>query len=582
MDGFTLSYIVHETADKLVGGRVDRVMQPSRDMIIITVRNGGENHKLLISANASFARLQLTKQSFENPPVPPMFCMLLRKHLQGSRIAGVNQYKGDRICHIAFECTNELGDREIKSLIIEMMGKYSNLVLLNKDNVILDAIHHVNRDMSRVRVLLPGVEYISPPSQGKVIPSAETLDELENRFNDFDGTVSKMLMNSVVGLSPVSAKEICYRLTGDINTESEEIKKELLAKSIVEFFSNLENIKDVQILNDDMENTIDFFPFPYNQFDKTQFVKQNSLSEAMDAFFTRRDLRVKMNQMSSTLHKLISVQLSRSNKKIVKLNDTLNESKNTQQYKMYGELITGALYNLNQDERGKSFIVLPNYYEEDYADIKIPLNEKLTIKENAQKYFKKYRKNKVAKVIAQEQLDIAMQEQMFLEGALIDLENCKTTAEMNEIRFSMLEMGYIRKKKNAKNNKNKHVTESTPIKTESPDGITILVGKNSIQNDRITGKARANETWLHVQKMPGSHVIIKKEGEIPQSTLIYAAKLAAYFCKGRKSPSITIDYTQKKHIKKPAGSPAGFVIYHQYKSIFISLNDEERKEFKKL
>lgn len=568
MDGFTLSFLQNELRDTLLGGRVDKVTQPERDALVLLIRSGA-NYRLLLSANANQARAQLTGHSYENPSEPPMFCMLMRKHLLGSRITEVRQLSGDRILTISFDCRDEMGDPVQKTLYLEIMGRHSNLTLVNQDNIIIDAIRHVNSDMSRVRTVLPGGRYQLPPQPDKLTPDTLCACALRERLAPLGCSISKGLMETVAGMAKVCAKEVCAQAGLSADTPISELELSVIAPKLAAVLSG--RAPNPVTLYDEAGMALDFFPFPYLSYAAKLQKPMPSLCAAMDAYYLGRDLRIRMQQRSAGLQKHVKSALERTEKKKAIMLDTLRQSDQTEQNRVYGDLLTANLHRIG---KGAQTVTVQNYYDPACPEVTIPLSARLTPAQNAQAYYKKYRKAKVAEQYAREQLGGIERDLMLLENALEDLEKCETGTDLAEVRYVLTQNGFLRP--DASQRKVKKMQEGKPHRFTAPDGTVIEVGKNSLQNDRLTLHARGNETWLHAQNIPGSHVVIRTEDEPSDETLLYACKLAVYYSKGRNHPQQAVDYTRRKYVKKAAGSPAGLVTYTNFKTAIIGLTPEDQ------
>ena len=571
MDGFTLSYMRRELLCALKGGRVDKVNQPERDALVLLIRCGGGNHRLLLSANANQARAQLTRQSYENPAEPPMFCMLMRKHLLGARVADVGQVAGDRILTVVFDCLDELGDPVQKTLYLEVMGRYSNLTLVRGDGVIIDAIRHVSSDMSRVRTVQPGGVYQLPPRQDKLAPEELDAGALASRLAAEGGTLSKALAACVSGTAAVCAREICAQAGADPAAPVAELDLAALSPLLVRALTSLP--PSPVTLYDEAGLAADFFPFPYRTFSPQHQKPMPSLSAAMDAFYLGRDLRARMQQKSAGLQRHIKSALERTEKKKAIMLEAIRQSSQAEENRVFGDLLTA---NLHLIARGASSVTVQNYYADGCPETEIPLSTRLTPSQNAQSYYKKYRKAKVAGQYARGQLDAIERDLALLENALDDLDKCETTADLGEVRYVLSQAGFLRPEPSrGRGGKPKKLPEGKPCRFTAPDGTVIEVGKNSLQNDRLTLHARGGETWLHAQGIPGSHVLIRTEAQPSDETLLYAAKLAAYFSKGRNHPQLPVDYTLRKYVRKSANAPAGLVTYTNFKTLIIGLTPED-------
>ena len=571
MDGFTLSYMRRELLCALKGGRVDKVNQPERDALVLLIRCGGGNHRLLLSANANQARAQLTRQSYENPAEPPMFCMLMRKHLLGARVADVGQVAGDRILTVVFDCLDELGDPVQKTLYLEVMGRYSNLTLVRGDGVIIDAIRHVSSDMSRVRTVQPGGVYQLPPRQDKLAPEELDAGALASRLAAEGGTLSKALAACVSGTAAVCAREICAQAGADPAAPVAELDLAALSPLLVRALTSLP--PSPVTLYDEAGLAADFFPFPYRTFSPQHQKPMPSLSAAMDAFYLGRDLRARMQQKSAGLQRHIRSALERTEKKKAIMLEAIRQSAQAEENRVFGDLLTA---NLHLIARGASSVTVQNYYADGCPETEIPLSTRLTPSQNAQSYYKKYRKAKVAGQYARGQLDAIERDLALLENALDDLDKCETTADLGEVRYVLSQAGFLRPEPSrGRGGRPKKLPEGKPCRFTAPDGTVIEVGKNSLQNDRLTLHARGGETWLHAQGIPGSHVLIRTEAPPSDETLLYAAKLAAYFSKGRNHPQLPVDYTLRKYVRKSANAPAGLVTYTNFKTLIIGLTPED-------
>ncbi len=570
MDGFTLSFIVRELRELLVGGRVDKVSQPEHDLFLLSVRSQGANHKLLLSVHVNNARVQLTAQSFENPAEPPVLCMLMRKHLTGSRIAAIEQFGCDRVLIFTFQCVSEMGDEVQKRLVAELMGRHSNLTLVDENNVTIDCIYHVNADISRVRVLMPGKPFSMPPEQDKLNPFTMTRDELCERLSALPGPLYKGLIDTVSGLSAVSAREICAQIGADESAPCGLLDLPAVSDNITALYKHLADIRPPVALCDPAGQIIEYFPFPYLTYSRDAQKPYQTLSEAMDAFYGARELAARVRQHGAGIRKRLKSSISRLEKKKAMMLLTLSQNEIAEQNRIYGDLLTA---NLHAVSKGAASIRVVNYYDEAQSAVDIPLQPELSPSRNAQHYYKKYRKAKGAQQYAQKELGVIEADLDLLENALDDLDKCTSSADLDEIRYFLMENGFLRPDHGT--GKRRKIKEGEPYRFHADDGTEIVVGKNALQNDRITLHARANETWLHAQGIAGSHVLIKSEEEPAGETLLFAAKLAAYFSKGRNHPSCPIDYTKRKHVRKKSGTAAGFVIYQNFKTVYIGLTPQD-------
>lgn len=576
MDGLTLGFMARELRETLSDGRIEKVSQPEKDMLVLVIRAQGKNYKLLLSAAPSFARAHLTNANYQNPADAPMFCMLMRKHLQGGRLTGLEQLGGDRVLKLTVENKDELGDTAPRELYLELMGRHSNLTLV-KDGRIVNAIRHVSGDMSRVRQALPGLPFVPPPAQDKIDPAELTEDALTERLSQLSGPLDKALAASIRGLSPVAAREIAFRATGLHRTELGDLDILELSNVVCSLFRRMPGMArpTAQMGPDGL--MADVLPFPYLSLETNLQKPYPTLSAALDAFYFGRDRRDRMNQKSQALKRLIKTHLERDEKKLALQEEELTASAKMEEYRVAGELLTAQAYLV---PRGAETVSLPNFYDPQGGDMEIALDVALTPAQNAQKYFKRYRKARVAQDLAKEQKEKTLREMELLEQALFDLEESETEQDMADVRKALEEGGIVKPAAAKGGKKKQKQPDSAPMRFLAPDGTEIIVGKNSAQNDRVTGAAKGTDTWLHAKDMPGSHVIVKSERPSPD-TLAMALRLAAWYSRG-KGVSVPVDYTLRKHVKKPGGSPAGFVIYTNQKTIVTSAAEGEIAAMKRV
>ncbi len=575
LDGFTLSFMTRELSDQLLGGRVDKINQPERDLLVMLIRNKGANHKLLLSANANNARVQITEQNIENPAEPPVLCMLARKHFTGARVADIRQLGCDRVLTFTFQCINEMGDEVQKSIVAEIMGRHSNLTLVDENSHTIDCVHHVNADISRVRVSMPGKPFTMPPEQDKLDPFTMTADMLAQRLSALSSPLHKGLIETVSGLSAASARELCAQTGLDEAAPCGLLNCAAAAKSITAAFERLQKAAAPVLLCNDQGQGVDYLPFPFLTFARETQRSCASLSAAMDACYGERELAARMKQRGEGIHKRVKSNIARLEKKREKMLETLSQNDRAEQNRVFGELLTANLHLIG---KGAASVKVVNYYDEAQAAVDIPLQPELSAARNAQAYYKKYRKAKGAQQYAQKELGTIETELETLETVLDDLDKCTAVADLNEIRYFLIENGFLRPDPAAA--KHRKLKEGEPYRFRAADGTEITVGKNSVQNDRITLHARPDETWLHAQGIPGSHVLIRSEAKPADETLLLAAKLALYFSKGRNHPNFPVDYTKRKHVKKKSGTPAGFVIYQNFQTIHVGLSAQDFETIK--
>ncbi|NLL82233.1 MAG: fibronectin/fibrinogen-binding protein [Tissierellia bacterium] len=574
-DGIVTNAVVKELENKIKGGRIDKIYQPEKDEIVISVHNKGENYRIVLSASSNNPRIYLTNVSKENPSSPPVFCMLLRKHLSGGIILNVDQYELDRVVFLDISSVDELGESVVKRLIIEVMGKHSNIILINQDNLkIIDSIKRVTENMSRLRQILPGITYESPPTKGKINPKntnfTEFLSLLKNE--NMNTPICKALYFNYMGLSPLISKEICFLSNLDIDRtiyglSDEDIESLYYSFSIIIKKINNNDFNPVYITTNNSMEILAFYCLDINQFGHNNKVFLDSISNILDIYYSTRDIHDRVSQKSHSIKKSIQVKLDRAKSKLAKQIEELIDSKDRDKYKIYADLISANLYRI---PRGVDSISLDNFYDEDLSLLEVPLDIKLSPVENAQRYYKRYSKLKNANQLLLKQIPETEKEIEYLENVLLGIDNATNIREIEEIKEELIEEGYL--KRNTKQTKIKKQKDSTPHHYLSSDGFHIYVGKNNKQNDYLTMKfANKNDLWLHVQNMPGSHVIIKLEGNnIPEATLNEAALLAAYFSRGKNGNHIPVDYSEKKNVRKPKNAKPGMVVYDKFKTIFVN------------
>ena len=572
LDGLVIHCIVNELNKKLLGGKIDKVYQPENDEVVLHIRNNKENFKLVLSCSASNPRVYLANNyKKENPINAPMFCMLFRKYIQGGNIVNISQIGFERIIKISVESFDELKEKTTKDIIIEIMGRHSNIILTHSlDNKIIDSAKRIPPSVSRVRQILPGQTYVLPPKQDKLNPIDEvSLNLFVDTLTSFNGPIFKAIYSKFLGVSPVIAKEICFRANID------EISSNDISKVYKEFhnlfkFINNNIYNPSMIIDESIDKVLDFSCINLSQFSNLSIINDDSISKILENYYATKDIKDRIHQRSSDLRKSISIKLDRLYNKLNKQEKELIESENAEIYKIKGELITSYIYMI---EKGMESVEVANFYDPEYKNITISLNPNFTPSENAQKYFKKYNKMKTAKKEITSQIEITKEEINYLENIILSIENCENLAELMDIREELSKVGYLR----AKNNIKKETKLTTkPHEFISSNGFKILVGKNNKQNDNLTLKIASNEDiWMHTKNIPGSHVIIKTEGkEVPDETIFEGAMLAAFFSKSKMSSQVPVDYTKKKNVKKPNGSKPGMVIYETNSTIYVTPTEE--------
>lgn len=572
LDGIFLSKIKNELLNKAVGLRVDRVNQPTRDEILLNLRGKGCSYRLLFCVRADSPRVHFTSHPIDNPPVPPMFCMLMRKYLTGALIKNIRQQEMDRILFVDFDSTNEIGDKIELSLCIEIMGKYSNLILINNGRVV-DSIKRVDITTSSVRQILPGIEYRLPPSQGKLNIESENIDFIYERIlSQKDKLLSSAVINVVQGVSPVVSRELAYRVTFEDSIVSEltDEQKNILKSELSYIKNTLHSSDEFYMLTEENGKPKDLSHYDIRQYSGKLTVKvYRSPSELLDDFYFERDRINRINHRGHELIKLINNLIDRTSRKIAVQSEELKKCRDKETLRLYGELILANLYRLT---KGVSYYEVENYYDECKL-IRIPCNPALSPTENQKKYYKDYRKAQTAEKMLEKLIEDGKNEIIYLESVLDELSRADTDSEISLIRQELAQGGYI---KNIKGKKQKLPKELPPLEFCSSDGFRILVGRNNVQNEKLSLKtALKSDMWLHTQKIPGSHVIIFGDSrEISDEAIEEAAVIAAYHSKARESTLVPVDYTRVKALKKPNGGKSGMVIYHEYYTIIVNPDKE--------
>ncbi|MCD8238304.1 MAG: NFACT family protein [Clostridiales bacterium] len=576
-DGVMINALIKEIGDKTEGGKIDKIYQPERDDIVLQIRAFGSVYRLFLSANPSNPRFNLTDKKYENPKQPPLFCMVLRKHIGGGHIKKIIQPDFERVAVFEIESLNEMGDFVTYKLVLEVMGRHSNLILINDKGVILEAARHINYELSSVREVLPGKAYVKAPSQGKTDPM--TL----SRENFFEGVkanpnfkAQELIYKCYTGLSPLTAGEICLRGGVDPSDNCEILGEERLNSLFKAFESFMNDVKEgsfsphIYFKNDGTPK--EFAPFRLLSLEPMSFKEVSTCSELLEDFYSKRDMLFRMGQKTHDLRKLVTNNIERCVKKKDIQQRTLKSIEKREKHRLYGELLISYAYSITSGAKEAKVI---NFYDEEQKEITIPLDEALSVQENAAKYFKKYNKEKRTYAALQVQMKENDEELYYLESVLNSIEECKSEDDIKEIRRELFEQGFIKKHKGFEKNK-KSQKKSAPMRFVSSDGFVMAVGKNNTQNDELTMKtAKNSDLWFHTKQIPGSHVVVFTEGkEVPDKTINEAAMLAAYYSKARSGSLVPVDYTPRRFVKKPNGAKPGFVIYTTNKTAFVTPTEE--------
>ena len=570
LDAVAVSALVDEL-QCLVGGRVDKVHQPERDEIAVYVRTYDSSYRLVLSASSANPRAHLTEHTKKNPATAPLFCMLLRKHIGSGKITAVEQVGFERIIKISVESYNELGDLTVKYLITEIMGRYSNVILVSEDGTVIDSVKHVDGTVSSVREILPGGVYAPPPPQNKVPLTGFGADDTI----PFDCPVKadKAILSSVAGISPLTAREIVYSVFGttDVNAADVNTNKAAELKLAVMKLGERVRNKDFSpcIITDNATGKLmEFSAVDIRQYERLASVQSaGSMNEVVDDFYYRRDMHDRMRQKSAGIVKLLNNNIERVSKKLSILERTVKDAENREEYKIKGDLLTANIYRMQE---GMKEIEADNFYEPGSAPMKIALDPSLSPSMNAQRYYKKYNKAKTALVEAAKQIEAARADLDYLESTLYVAENAETIEDIDAVKDEMASLGYISRR--SKQTRRKAKEKSKPMHFVSSDGFDIYVGRNNTQNDYLTLKfANTSDLWFHTKDIHGSHAVIKLglDKDVPKNTILEAARLAAYYSQARESAQVPVDYTVIKNVKKPNGAKPGMVIYEGYNTVYV-------------
>ncbi len=571
-DAIAVFALVDYLKEILIDSRIDKIHQPEKDEITLYIRSRSGNHKLTCSASSSNPRVHFTNAPKSNPLTAPNFCMLLRKHLASGKIVDIKQLDFERIIDFYIESYTELGDLTTKHFIVEIMGRHSNIILTDSEYKVLDSIKHIDLLTSSVRQILPGIIYTAPPPQSKLNPLICKSEEIKKAIDECekDILIEKFIMNTFDGFSAVNAREICFDISKNTDAKISGLE-EKLSVGLNNFFSKMKAKSFSPCVIYNGEKPIDFSAFEIKQYSSVAKVKAfDNISDAIEVFYSNRDYSERKKQKSAFLVKLISNNIERCSKKINILQKTLKDSENRDKYKMYGDLVTANLYRIKDRDK---FIEVENFYTEDLKLERISLDNSISPQANAQKYYKKYAKAKVAAVEAQKQIELAKEELEYLKSIEASVLIAQTPQDLTAIYDELSVSGYIRKNVS----KNKKEAKSKPLHFISSDGFDIFVGKNNIQNDTLTLKfANSSDLWFHTKNFPGSHTVIKFgiDKDASEQTVFEAAVLAATYSSAKTSSNVPVDYTQIKNVKKPSGAKPGMVIYENYKTLYVDPDEK--------
>ena len=570
LDGITVANIVHELNTALAGSRINKITQPEPDEIMLTVRTTDGQKRLLMSASASLPLIYFTDKNKLSPMTAPNFCMLLRKHIGSGRILRVWQPSLERIIHFEIEHYDEMGDLRRKDLILELMGKYSNLIFCNEDGMILDSIKHISAQTSSVREVLPGREYFIPQTQEKLDPTALSEQEFLQTVFSKPLPLSKAIYSSYTGISPVIAEEVCYRASIESDQSAREIPETAQLHLLRIFTELMEDVREGHftptIYYDESDIPVEFASEALTMYRDYKSVQFPSVSELLETYYAQRNAANRIRQKSADLRHIVNTILERESRKLDLQHRQLKDTEKREKFRIYGELLHTYGYSA---QPGDKFITVPNYYD-DNKEVKIPLDENKSASENAKRYFEKYEKQKRTYEALSELIEDTRAEVEQLESIKTFLDQAQTEADLSQIREELVQSDYIRRhgSDSVKGSGKKGASrpeKSRPYHYQTEDGYDIYVGKNNIQNDELTFRfANAGDWWFHAKKMPGSHVIVKRTSDAPLPDHVYelAASAAAYYSAGRNADKVEIDYVQRREVKKPNGAKPGFVVYY--------------------
>lgn len=571
LDGAFLRHIREELEGALLGARVDKIHQPNREELVVAFRSREGACRVLFSARANSARVHLTEIALENPKQPPMLCMLLRKKLLGAKVTAIRQPELERLLHFDFDALNELGDHVTLTLTMEIMGKYSNIILTGPDGKIIDALKRVDAEMSSQRLVLPGLTYHLPPPQDKLCLLSHTPQEAVAAMRALprDMELSKAVLAVLQGVSPIVCREVAYQVGRGRELTIMTLDEEQLFR--LQFF--LQQLKDTVegrsgrpfMAVDLRKKPMDFSFVDIHQYGTAAVVKSaESFSRMLDGFYREKDQQERMRVREQDLLRLLSTHAERLSRKIGAQRGELEQCAQRDALRVAGDLISANLYNI---PKGAGAADLPDYYQEGQPLVHVRLDPALTPSQNAQKYYKEYRKAKTAEEKLQEQIALAEKDLEYLDSVLDALARAETERDLVEIRGELAEQGYLRAQKGKKSQK---APPSAPLRFEVADGFTVLVGRNNRQNDQLTMRtARNQDWWFHVKNSPGSHTVLVAEGRTPTAAAMeQAAALAARHSRAGGAAQVPVDYTQVRYVSKPQGARPGMVIYTNYKTIF--------------
>lgn len=567
-DGITIACLRKELSDRLVGGRITKIVQPEADELLLTIKNNAAQYRLLLSASASLPLVYLTEKNKNAPMTAPGFCMLLRKHLGGGRITAVTQPSLERILRFEIEHLDEMGDLCRKYLIAELMGKHSNLIFCREDGTILDSIKHVSLAVSSVREVLPGRTYFIPHTQDKLDPLTASPAEMIEAVCAKPAPLGKAIYTSLTGFSPAMAEELCHRSFLESARPAAALdyrERDMLQHQLLRLMENIKGEDFTPRIYYNGKEPAEFSAVPLTMYEDLDAQSFEDMSGLLESYYAVKNTLTRIHQKSADLRRVVQTALERTRKKYDLQLKQLQDTEKREKYKVWGELIHTYGYGVPEGARSMQAL---NYYTNE--EITIPLDSTLTAQENAKRYFDKYGKLKRTFEAVTKLLEETRNETEHLESIQTALDMALTEEDLAPVREELVEYGYIRRK-SGRNSGKKPKLSSRPYHYLSSDGFDIYVGKNNFQNDELTFQfASGNDWWFHAKGVPGSHVILKSEGrELPDRAFEEAGRLAAYYSKNRGGDKVEIDYVEKKHVKKPGGGKPGFVVYYTNYSLVI-------------
>ncbi|MDD6193676.1 MAG: NFACT RNA binding domain-containing protein [Lachnospiraceae bacterium] len=573
-DGITTNCLVQELNKTLLGQRISKIAQPEKEELLFTFKSVSGSNRLLISANASLPFIYMTGENKPSPMTAPNFCMLLRKHISNGRITAITQPSLERVICFTIEHLDELGDPAVKYLYVELMGKHSNIIFCDSDHVILDSIKHVSAQVSSVREVLPGRNYFIPTQEGKTDPLDISCQDFMHFIFSKPTSLCKAIYSTLIGFSPVMGIELAYRagLDADASTASFDEKDK---QKLFDVFSDfIAAIKDGTFVNtiyykDESYAPLEFSPMPLSIYQSNPHKTFDTMSELLESYYAQKNKYTNIRQKSVDLRKIINIHLERDRKKYQLQKKQLEDTEKKDKYRIYGEMLHTYGYQANT---GAKSITVINYYNNE--ELTIPLDDTLSAMENAAKYFDKYAKLKRTNEALSQFIVDTQNEILHLESIAAALDIAENEADLNAIKEELQDFGFIKKHYGKKKGK---AEKSKPLHFIDNHGFHMYVGKNNYQNDELTFKiATGNDWWFHTKGIPGSHVIVKSQGEeLPDETYETAAALAAYYSSGRQNDKVEIDYLQKKNVKKPNHSAPGFVVYYTNYSMMVTPSIEK-------